>query len=89
MRCGNLGEVSRGATHFKAEVRGLAHELQQPKGGIIQFAYDADLGDQRCAVDLDQPAFKGIGAVTEVADQRTFAVSGLDSFAEDWFTRGR
>ena len=88
MRTGNLGEVSRGATHFKAEVRGLAHELQQPKGRVIQFACDADLGDQRCTVDLDLPAFKGTGAVTAVADQRTFTVSGLDTFDEDWFTRG-
>jgi uncharacterized protein (TIGR02217 family) len=40
MRTGNLGEVSRGATHFKAEVRGLAHELQQPKGRIVEQAGD-------------------------------------------------
>ena len=26
--------------------------------------------------------------MTAVADQRTFTVSGLDTFAEDWFTRG-
>jgi len=88
MRTGNLGEVSRGQTHFKAEVRGLAHELQQPKGRIIQFACDADLGDQRCGIDLDLPAFKGTGAVTAVADQRNFTVSGLGAFDEDWFTRG-
>jgi uncharacterized phage protein (TIGR02218 family) len=88
MRSGNLGEVSRGQTHFKAEVRGLAHELQQPKGRIIQFACDADLGDQRCTIDLDLPAFKGSGAVTAVADQRNFTVSGLGAFDEDWFTRG-
>jgi len=88
MRYGNLGEVSRGTTHFKAEVRGLAHELQQPKGRIIQFACDADLGDGRCTVDLDQDAFKGSGAVTALADQRTLTVSGLGSFDQDWFTRG-
>ncbi len=88
MRTGNLGEVSRGQTHFKAEVRGLAHELQQPKGRIIQFACDADLGDQRCTIDLDLPAFKGTGAVTSVADQRNFTVTGLAAFDEDWFTRG-
>jgi uncharacterized phage protein (TIGR02218 family) len=88
MRYGNLGEVSRGQTHFKAEVRGLAHELQQPKGRIVQFACDADLGDQRCTVDLDLPAFQGTGAVTAVADRRTFTVSGLGAFDEDWFTRG-
>lgn len=88
MRYGNLGEVSRGTTHFKAEVRGLAHELQQPKGRIIQFACDADLGDGRCTVDLDQDAFKGSGAVTALTDQRTLTVSGLGSFDQDWFTRG-
>ena len=38
MRYGNLGEVSRGQHHFRAEIRGLAHELQQPKGRIVQFA---------------------------------------------------
>ncbi len=88
MRYGNLGEVSRGTTHFKAEVRGLAHELQQPKGRIIQFACDADLGDGRCTVDLDQDAFKGSGTVTALADRRTLTVSGLGSFEQDWFTRG-
>lgn len=44
MRYGNLGEVSRGAHHFRCEVRGLAHELQQPKGRMIQYGCDADLG---------------------------------------------
>lgn len=88
MRAGNLGEVTRGATHFKAEVRGLAHELQQPKGRIIQFACDADVGDARCTVDLDDPAFKASGAVTSIEDQRRLVVSGLGSFDQDWFTRG-
>ncbi len=69
-------------------MRGLAHELQQPKGRIIQYACDADVGDQRCTLDLDDPDFKGTGALTEVADQRRFEVSGLGSFDQDWLTRG-
>jgi uncharacterized phage protein (TIGR02218 family) len=32
MRKGNLGQVSRGKTAFQAEVRGLAHRLNQPVG---------------------------------------------------------
>jgi uncharacterized phage protein (TIGR02218 family) len=88
MRYGSIGEVSRGTTHFKAEVRGLAHELAQPKGRIIQSACDADLGDNRCTVDLNDPAFKGIGAVSAAFDPRTVTATGLDAFAEDWFTRG-
>jgi len=61
MRSGNLGEVSRGAHHFRCEVRGLAHELQPPKGRIIQYGCDADVGDARCEVNLDQAAFSANG----------------------------
>lgn len=90
MRYGNLGEVARGRQHFRAEIRGLAHELQQPKGRIIQYACDADLGDSRCKVDLDQPAFRSDGGVVAGlgASPRMFVASGLDAYANDWFTRG-
>ena len=88
VRAGSLGEVTRGELGFRAEVRGLAHELQQPKGRLFQFGCDADVGDSRCGVDLDQAAFKGTGAVTTVTTQRVLDVSGLGSFANDWFTRG-
>jgi uncharacterized phage protein (TIGR02218 family) len=88
MQYGNLGEVVRGQTHFKAELRGLAHELNQPKGRIIQPTCDADLGDARCTIDLEDPAFKGEGTVAEIIDERRFLASGLDAFDADWFTRG-
>lgn len=88
MRTGNLGEVSRGQHSFTAEVRGLAHALQQPKGRLYQFGCDADLGDARCGVDLDDPAFKGSGTIASIASERVFTVSGLDGFDNDWFTRG-
>jgi len=88
MRLGNLGEVTRGAHSFTAEIRGLAHELQQPKGRLFQYGCDADVGDARCQVDLDQPAFTGTGSVSVVENGRQLRVSGLDAFAPDWFTRG-
>ena len=69
-------------------MRGLAHELKQPKGRIIQFACDADLGDARCTVDLDDLLSRD-GAVDAASPiSGSFAVSGLDAFEEDWFTRG-
>ncbi|HXF53616.1 MAG TPA: DUF2163 domain-containing protein [Hyphomicrobiaceae bacterium] len=88
MRAGSLGEVRRSGLAFAAEVRGLAHYLQQPKGRLFQFGCDADLGDARCGVDLEQPAFRGQGTITEAASLRRFTASGLDAFADDWFTRG-
>jgi len=88
MRSGSLGEVRRAAGAFAAEVRGLAHYLQQPKGRLYQFTCDADLGDARCTVDLDSAAYKGEGAIVDVLSERRFTASGLDAFADDWFTRG-
>ena len=45
------------ARAFTAELRGLAHVLNQPQGRIFQYGCDAVLGDARCGVDLDDPAF--------------------------------
>ncbi len=88
IRAGHLGEVTRGRHSFRAEVRGLAHELQQPKGRLYQFGCDADLGDARCTVDHELAAFKGTGSVAQIDGARVVTVSGLDAFTSDWFTRG-
>jgi len=88
MRSGSLGEVRRSGVSFTAEVRGLAHYLQQPKGRLFQYGCDADLGDARCTVDLDDPAFRGTGTVAAASSPRLLTATGLDTFANDWFTRG-
>jgi uncharacterized phage protein (TIGR02218 family) len=88
MRSGSIGEVRRSGPAFAAEVRGLAHYLQQPKGRLFQYGCDADLGDARCTVDLTVSAFRGVGTVIAASSLRLFTASGLGSFAGDWFTRG-
>ena len=89
LRKGNIGEVSHGELTFSAEVRGLANLLDQPKGRLFQYGCDATLGDQRCRIDLSDPAFRGEGSVLAVEDNRRLKVSGLDGFTEGWFGRGR
>ena len=89
MRKGNLGQVTRGKTAFQAEVRGLAHRLNQPVGRAYGYSCDADLGDARCTIALDDPAFTGSGVVVSVTDNRRFAVSGLGAYTDQWFTGGR
>jgi uncharacterized phage protein (TIGR02218 family) len=88
MRAGSLGEVRRSGSAFTAEVRGLAHYLQQPKGRLYQSGCDADLGDARCGIDLDDPAFRGTGTVITATGSRLLTASGLSAYAADWFTRG-
>lgn len=88
MRSGSLGEVRRSGIAFSAEVRGLAHYLQQPKGRLYQYTCDAALGDARCGIDKNAPAYRGLGTVAIVASARTFTATGLTAYASDWFTRG-
>ena len=88
MRVGSLGEVRRAGLTFAAEVRGLAHYLQQPKGRLYQFTCDADLGDARCKILLSDPLYRGEGEIVGVASARRFTAAGLDDFANDWFSRG-
>ena len=64
MRRGAIGQVRRGRLAFVAEVRSLAHLLNQTVGRTFQHACDAELGDARCGVDLDDPAYRADGSVT-------------------------
>jgi uncharacterized phage protein (TIGR02218 family) len=88
MRSGSIGEVRRSGTGFTAELRGLAHYLQQPKGRLLQLTCDADLGDARCKIDLSSPAFRGAGTIIAASSARRFTVSGLDTFETGFFSRG-
>lgn len=86
---GHIGEVRREGNAFTAELRGLADALSQESGRLYAATCNADLGDARCRADLTNPAWLGAGLVTEMQSSATFDVSGLDGFAEGWFTAGR
>ena len=88
MRRGAVGELRRGRMAFVAEMRSLAHVLGQTVGRVYQGTCDAALGDQRCGVDLDDPAYRGTGMVAGVIRDRAFAASGLGGFADGWFAFG-
>lgn len=89
LRRGNIGEVRRGELAFMAEIRGLAHNLQQPQGRLFQSTCDAELGDARCAVDLDHPAYTATAAVTSGAGRDDFESAALSPYASGWFQGGR
>jgi uncharacterized phage protein (TIGR02218 family) len=89
MRKGNLGEVKRGKTGFQAEVRGLAHRLNQPVGRVYAYSCDADLGDARCTKDITSPDFSATGTVSTVTDARRFTVAAVAGFANGWFSGGK
>ncbi len=88
LRRGSLGEVRRSGHAFAAEVRGLAHYLQQPQGRLFQYACDAELGDARCGIDLASGSYRASGIVVAGLGDRLFSTADLAVFADGWFTRG-
>ncbi|RMH50466.1 MAG: DUF2163 domain-containing protein [Alphaproteobacteria bacterium] len=88
MRRGAIGQIRRGRLAFVAEMRSLAHVLGQTVGRTFQATCDAALGDARCGVDLEDPVFKGTGAMIDLLRDRAFTASGLGGFASGWFTFG-
>ena len=88
MRLGAVGQIRRGSMAFVAEVRSLAHVLNQTVGRAYQASCDAALGDGRCGVDLEAPAYKGSGIVLALIRDRGFVASGLGAFATGWFASG-
>jgi uncharacterized phage protein (TIGR02218 family) len=89
MRSGTLGEIKRAGHAFSAEIRGLTHVLQQPKGRLYQYTCDATLGDARCTVALNTAARQTTATViTSSTDGHTLTVTLGGTFAVGWFTRG-
>lgn len=78
MRVGSIGEVRREGQAFTAEVRSLAHALDQPRGRIFRATCDADLGDARCRVDLDSEDWTASATVagTDGFERVTASVPG-------------
>jgi len=89
MRRGSIGEIRRSRHAFTAEVRALAHLLNQPVGRTFQYFCDATLGDARCGVNLGAPLYRGTGSVTAtIGDRRFIVATGLGAFASGWFDFG-
>lgn len=88
-RSGSIGEIRREGAAFAAEIRGLAHQLDQERGRIFAAFCDADLGDARCKIDLEHASVRGEGSVVAINGASLFVVSDLDDFEEGWFARGK
>lgn len=86
---GHLGEITRGAGAFTAELRGLSEALGAERGRIYHPRCSAVLGDGACRFDLGQPGFAYEGPVNFVDEAVVFGFDGVSGFAERWFEKGR
>ncbi|KQW31132.1 beta tubulin [Rhizobium sp. Root274] len=83
-----IGEVQRAGPAFSAELRSIAHRLQQPQGRIYNRRCDADLGDLRCGVDLGAGGRRRAGQIADVVTADRLRIDGLDGIAEGHFRLG-
>lgn len=86
---GTFGEIQIAQGEFRVDLRGLTEPLNQARGLVYQPACSAILGDSRCKVDLNNPAFllettiKGIGRAGQ------YILNEQPDFAEHWFEWGK
>lgn len=86
---GHLGEVSRGAGAFTAELRGLTEALGLDQGRIYHPRCAAVLGDDKCRFDLTKDGYAletALGAIEEAVVLRLAEAAG---FEDRWFEKGR
>ena len=86
---GQIGAIRRHDTLFEAEVTGLTDRLNQPVGRAYLHACACRLGEPKCGVDLEAPAYRGVGSVSAVRSASQVLASGLEAFSVGWFTGGR
>ena len=88
LRVQEIGDVTRAGGAFRAELRRLTHRLDQVQGRIYGRRCDAMLGDGRCKVDLDNPVYRGEGAVAAVLGETRLRVTGLNAAKAGFYRYG-
>lgn len=86
---GTIGEVTRGAGAFSAELRGLTEALNVEQGRIYHPRCAAVLGDGKCRFDLGSNGYALEIAAEAVEEGRVFRFAGVAGFADRWFEKGR
>lgn len=89
LRKSRIAKITHSDGRFVAELQSAMRALDRPNGRHIARTCDAELGDGRCRINLDAPAYSGVGEVTAVNLPDAIVVSGLGGFAAGWFSGGR
>ena len=88
MDIATIGEIRRSEFSFVAELRSLAHRFDEERGRSFQRACSADLGDARCRVVLDDPAYATEGTVVSNEGPGAALVALDAAFPNGFFTGG-
>jgi len=83
-----VGEIVQEDGHYRMELRSLSSKLEQTKGNHFIKNCQADLGDDKCKVNLSTSEFRSIGNISQVKSQTILWIKGIDDFENAWFRGG-
>ncbi|MFO1149274.1 MAG: DUF2163 domain-containing protein [Alsobacter sp.] len=86
---GTLGDVRRAGSAFVAELRGVAHRLDQQTERLFEAHCSADLGDRRCGVDLGSRGMVYDAVVGATDGRLVLRLPALQGLAEGSLVGGR
>lgn len=86
---GTLGEITRGASGFEAELHGLTEALNQMQGRSYLKTCSAVLGDRGCRFDLAHASYRLDYVLDAKPDGQVFALAAVENFNAGWFESGQ
>ncbi|MEO0903631.1 MAG: DUF2163 domain-containing protein [Pseudomonadota bacterium] len=85
---GSLGEITRGAGGFEAELHGLTEGLNQMQGRSYLKTCSAVLGDARCRFATDHASYRLEQTIDAPSAGQVFTLTGAENFNAAWFEHG-
>ena len=85
---GTIGEITRVAGAFQAELRGLSDPMNQSMGRTYLTTCGAVLGDASCRAKISDPAYSVTTTLQSVQDNQIFDFGDLATFVPKWFDGG-
>ncbi|MBO6725740.1 MAG: DUF2163 domain-containing protein [Rhizobiaceae bacterium] len=83
-----IARITRSDGRFIAELEGPGRGLDFVRGRYIHRHCSAELGDERCGVNLAQSQFSGTGELVSQSGTDRLVVTGVEGFAQGWFANG-
>ncbi|MEL6685494.1 MAG: DUF2163 domain-containing protein [Pseudomonadota bacterium] len=85
---GSLGEITRGAGGFEAELHGLTEGLNQMQGRSYLKTCSAVLGDARCRFATDHASYRLEQTIDAPSAGQVFTLTVAENFNAAWFEHG-
>ena len=86
---GTIGEITRAAGGFQAELNGLTEALNQPQGRSYLTSCSAVLGDTRCRFATQAPGYQHTFDLETPSDGQVFRLASAGGFNPAWFAGGK